>query len=45
VRDTELAQRLHHRLRAMLVGRYGEHAKVTGLSALLFETPDANFKL
>ena len=30
VRDAELAQRLHHRLRAMLVGRYGEHAKVTG---------------
>ncbi len=27
VRDAELAQRLHHRLHAATVGRYGEHAK------------------
>ena len=27
VRDAELAQRLHHRMHAAMVGRYGEHAK------------------
>jgi hypothetical protein len=45
VRDVKLAQRLHHRLHAVMVGCDGEHAKVTGLRALLFETPDADFKL
>ena len=45
VRDAERAQRLHHRLHPVLVGRYGEQAKGTGSRALLFETLDADFKL
>ena len=45
VRDAKLAQRLHHRVHAAMVGRYGEHAKETGSRALLFESPDADFKL
>ena len=45
VRDAELAQRLHHRLHAVTVGGHGQHAKGTGLRAVLFETPDADFKL
>ena len=39
------AQRLHHRLHAVMVGRDGEHAKETGLRALFFEPLDADFKL
>jgi len=38
------AQRLHHRLDAVMVGRDGEHAKGTDSGALLFETLDADFK-
>ena len=45
VRDAKRAQRFHHRLHPVLVGRHGEHAKGTGLSALFFETLDADFKL
>ena len=45
VRDAKPAQRLHHRLHAVMVGRHGEHAKGTGLRALLFESLDADFKL
>ena len=45
VRDAKLAQRLHHRLHAAMVGRHGEHAKGTGSRTLLFETLDADFKL
>ena len=45
MRDAKLAQRLHHRLHAVLVGRHGEHAKGAGLRALLFESLDADFKL
>ena len=37
------AQRLHHRLDAVMVGRDGEHAKGTDSGALLFETLDAHF--
>ena len=45
VRDVKLAQRIHHRLHAVMVGRDGEHAKGTGLGSLLFEPLDADFKL
>src|SRR5271166_5952440 len=45
VRDAKLAQRINHRVRTMPVGGHGEDAKVTGLSALLFETRDADFKV
>ena len=45
VRNAKLAQRFHHRLHAVLVGRDGEHAKGTGSRALLFESLDADFKL
>ena len=45
VRDAKLAQRLHHRLHSVMVGRDGEHAKGTGLRALLFQPLDADFKL
>ena len=45
VRDAKLAQRVHHRLHAVLVGGHGEHAKGTSSRALLFETLDADFKL
>ena len=38
------AQRLHHRLDAVMVGRDGEHAKGTDSGALLFETLDADLK-
>src|SRR5271166_1033706 len=45
VRDVRLAQRLHHRLHPVLVGRDGEYAKGTGSRALLFKSLDADFKL
>ena len=45
VRDAKLAQRLHHRLHAAMVGRHGEQAKGLGSRALLFQPCDADFKL
>ena len=43
--DAKLAQRVHHRMHPVLVGRHGEHAKRMGSSPLLFEWLDADFKL
>ena len=45
VRDAKLAQRVHHRLHAVMIGGHGEHAKGMGSRALLFEPLDADFKL
>ena len=45
VRDAKLAQRLHHRLHPVLVGRHGEHARGVRSRALLFQPLDTDFKL